>query len=478
MYFSQNAQKQPEARHCEHRGGNGRGDCGHPDIKPTTQTATGGIAVSVSTAADAFGVATRATTTMDIHTIDRGLASYAYGSVSTAASASGEGAYASTVTNVGMIGADIGYVSSIDTVSDTGAVMTTTTSFAGINLKFDLPGCVGGVQSANDVKANTSRPASDGNVAEFKVNADARGDNTSVTVNADATAMDIGFASSTVSAVVAASSTSTYLLFEGTKRDEKIDGTRGTDLIYGGRGDDTINGLNGDDWLFGDRGSDKLTGGSGSDTIFGGNDDDTITGGDGNDWIFGGDDKDELDGGAGDDLLLGEEGGDVLRGGVGNDVLWGGEGRDRLFGNDGSDVFRLGAPRGDDDDTYTGGAGADFYQIVDRFDDDVILDFSVRDGDRLVLDGETESCLVSMHRSSCDLDDLEIKFGSGASASTLLLDEFFKVNSGIIAFSKSVGISLADVSWLYQAIFHEGSNAVLDQAEANFTFGHLLATLD
>lgn len=478
MYFSRNAQKQPEARHCDHLGRHGRGDCGHPDIKPTMQTATGGIAVSVSTAADAFGVATRATTTVDMHTIDRGLASYAYGSVSTVASASGDGAYASTVTSVEMIGADIGYVSSIDTVSNTGAVMTTTTSFAGINLKFDLPGCVGGVQSTSDVKANTSRPVSDGNVAEFKVNADARGDDTSVSVNADATAMDIGFASTTVSAVAAASSTSTYLLFQGTKRADKIDGTNSTDLIFGGRGDDTIKGLNGDDWIFGEGGKDRLTGGSGSDTIFGGSDDDTIAGGDGDDWIFGGDDEDDLDGGTGNDLLLGGDGKDVLRGGDGQDILWGGEGRDRLFGNNGSDVFRLGASRGDDDDTYTGGAGADFYEIVDRFDDDVILDFSVREGDRLVLDGEMESYRVSMHRSSCDVDDLEIAFGSGTSASTLLLDEFFKVNSGIIAPSKSVGISQADGARLYQAIFHEGSNSVLDQAEANFIFGHLLAALD
>ena len=205
MYCSRNAQKQTEARQCEPRGGNGRGDCGHPDIKPTTQTATGGIAVSISTAADAFGDATRATTTVDIHTIDRGLASYAYGSVNTVASASGAGAYASAVTSVEMIGADIGSVHSVDTVSDTGAVMTTTTSFAGINIKFDLPGCTDGVQFTNDVKANTSKPVSDGNLAEFKVNADARGDNTSVSVNADATAMDIGFASTTVSAVAAAS---------------------------------------------------------------------------------------------------------------------------------------------------------------------------------------------------------------------------------------------------------------------------------
>lgn len=458
--------------------GNGCGPRAPATPKPVSITAAGGIAVTVTAGADAFGKATQATAIVDMHVVDRGLASFAYGSVTATAAAAGGGAFASTVTTVGLTGADLGMVSSVDTISQDGSAMTTTTAFAGIDLKFELPGPEGKIVYSNGMRNGSSAPSMSGNLALFQVDADAHGPNTSLDVKVDAIALEGIFSSTTVAATAAVSNTLTYLRFSGSQRNDTLDGGGGADLILGGKGDDTIRGMAGDDWLFGEKGDDKLSGGAGNDTLFGGDGRDTMIGADGDDWLFGGDDKDDLDGGGGNDLLFGGDGNDVLRGGDGNDVLSGGEGRDSLSGNAGNDVFRLGASCGDDDDTYTGGAGADFYRIVGQFDDDMITDFSLAGGDQLVLDGDMGDQSVSMRRANGDADDLEITFGRGSGASSLLLDEFFRSNPGVIAVSRSANLSRADIATLYQAIFHEGPNAVLAQSDISFVFGDLLAPLD
>ena len=97
----------------------------------------------------------------------------------------------------------------------------------------------------------------------------------------------------------------------GTDKNETLNGTSGTDMIFGLGGKNTINGN------------------AGNDLLCGGNSNDTINGGDGNDFI---------DGQRGDDTLTGGNGDDLLRGGLGNDTLTGGSGADSFGGGAGSDT--------------------------------------------------------------------------------------------------------------------------------------------
>lgn len=99
---------------------------------------------------------------------------------------------------------------------------------------------------------------------------------------------------------------------------------------------------------------------------------DNFTGGAGTDSIDGGLGNDTLSGAAGNDSLIGNDGNDSLLGGLGNDVLTGGLGNDWMSGDQGND-------------TLTGGAGADkFYGYVGGGIDRV-TDFSLSEGDRVVL---------------------------------------------------------------------------------------------
>jgi len=439
-------------------------------------TTSGGILVAVTAGADAFGVATLASAVVDMHVIDRGLASYAYGDLTVAASASGSDGFASTAATVSFIGADLGAVTSIDLRAENGSAMSTTVAFAGVDFKFDTPDLSGGIVYSQDSRSSNPLVAN-GNIAVFDVNVDARGDNTVADVRADAIALQGMYSSTTVAATAAVSASLTYQSISGSDRSDRLDGTRLIDLMRGGRGDDRLQGLDGDDWLFGQGGDDRLSGGAGHDTLLGGADQDTLIGADGEDWLFGGNGKDDLDGGQGDDVLFGDGGNDILRGGEGNDLLCGGNGRDSLSGNGGSDVFRLGGACGDGDDIYTGGTGADRYWISDQFDDDVICDFSVVGGDRLVLDDGVSDGIASMQRVRADIDDLEIRFGHGSTASTLVLDEFFRLNPGIAGGSRVGSLSASDVETIYHAIVYDSSGALLGETEIRFVFGDMLASL-
>jgi RTX calcium-binding nonapeptide repeat (4 copies) len=96
----------------------------------------------------------------------------------------------------------------------------------------------------------------------------------------------------------------------GTDRNETLNGTAGTDMIFGLAGKNTLNGNAGDDLLCG------------------GNSNDTLNGGDGNDILDGQNGSDHLDGGAGNDILRGQLGSDTLTGGSGADFFSGGPGND------------------------------------------------------------------------------------------------------------------------------------------------------
>jgi Ca2+-binding RTX toxin-like protein len=79
---------------------------------------------------------------------------------------------------------------------------------------------------------------------------------------------------------------------------------------------------------------------------------DTLTGAIGNDWINGDDGDDSVSGDNGNDLLLGGSGADVLDGGNGNDTL-------------------------------TGGTGADKFTNATGVTTDIIIDFSIAEGDQI-----------------------------------------------------------------------------------------------
>lgn len=111
----------------------------------------------------------------------------------------------------------------------------------------------------------------------------------------------------------------------------------------------------------------------------GGNGADTLVGGALADTLFGREGDDDLDGGVGADLLDGGGGADILRGGEGRDQLRGGDGEDRLIGGAGND------------DMY-GGAGADLFEFdMGGVQQDRIIDFSIAEGDRMVVRGVTSN---------------------------------------------------------------------------------------
>jgi serralysin len=154
---------------------------------------------------------------------------------------------------------------------------------------------------------------------------------------------------------------------------ENADGGWGSDRITGNAGANFIRAMDGADIVSGGGGADDLNGNVGTDTV---------NGDDGDDWVRGGRDNDLVQGGAGNDPHVnGNLGDDAVYGGAGNDTLYGGQGGDRLFGDDGADLLS-----GDlGDDTLTGGAGADRFVMRAGGGVDWIADFSVLQGDRVVL---------------------------------------------------------------------------------------------
>lgn len=144
----------------------------------------------------------------------------------------------------------------------------------------------------------------------------------------------------------------------GTESDDEIRGGVGRDTIAGGAGRDLIYGNKGDDVIYGNLDADVVYGGQGADLVFGGQGDDVV---------YGNLDSDVIYGNMGSDTLFGGQGDDVLYGGSGDDVLFGGSGNDTLYGNKGADRFVIGA-----------NAGVD-----------TIQGFSLSQGDRLDLGGQS-----------------------------------------------------------------------------------------
>jgi len=184
-------------------------------------------------------------------------------------------------------------------------------------------------------------------------------------------------------------------LLRGYGGNDLLAGVGGGDTIFGGTGDDVIfadlpptaRGVatSGPSYLRGEEGDDYIQGGTSFDDINGNQGNDTASGGAGNDWVVGGKDHDLLFGDAGDDIVWGNLGNDTLDGGDGNDQIRGGQGDDIVNGGAGNDY--VSGDRGND--TITGGAGADIFHDSQDAGIDRVLDFSLADGDKVMLDPGT-----------------------------------------------------------------------------------------
>ena len=104
-----------------------------------------------------------------------------------------------------------------------------------------------------------------------------------------------------------------------------------------------------------------------------------------------------LEGGDLDDYINGKKGNDVITGYDGNDVLLGNKGRDQLYGLSGDDYLSGGAG----DDFLEGGEGADVFALSQG--NDQIIDFSLRDGDKIFIQGEYVSEFVMTYSDSGSL---------------------------------------------------------------------------
>jgi Ca2+-binding RTX toxin-like protein len=156
--------------------------------------------------------------------------------------------------------------------------------------------------------------------------------------------------------------------------------------LDGGAGADTISGGGGPSYLRGGDGGDFITGGAGFDDINGNAGDDTITGGaNGNDWLLGGQGADSITGNLGADLIYGNMGDDTLAAGDGGSTLLGGQDNDVIRGGKGDDW--ISGDRGSD--TISGGLGADTFHAFSGSGVDIVTDFHIAEGDRVVLDPGT-----------------------------------------------------------------------------------------
>jgi Ca2+-binding RTX toxin-like protein len=225
--------------------------------------------------------------------------------------------------------------------------------------------------------------------------------------------------------------------------DNRITGSGEANRLDGGAGDDTLNGGDGDDWIAGGIGIDSMNGGLGLDTVdfthtgadadfdlsasladFGGGIVETMVGfenvvaGAGDNTITGDDLDNRLEGGAGDDTITGGAGDDWIAGGTGIDALYGGTGFNNTvdfthtnadatydlqndvadFGNGIVEIMQgfenVVAGGGDNiligtvwDNRLVGGGDDTFVFVGDNFGDDVVVDFSSDDAEKIDLSG-------------------------------------------------------------------------------------------
>lgn len=237
----------------------------------------------------------------------------------------------------------------------------------------------------------------------------------------------------------------------GRTGEDVLIGGEGNDRLSGGADNDALSGGAGNDKMFGGSGDDLLSGGEGNDRLRGGSGDDMLSGGDGDDRMNGGSGDDTIDGGAGNDRIRDGFGNDEITGGEGDDRINTRWGNDTVDGGDGDDIIRSRSDAGepeiaqetdatqvhpdqpfnDADDVLTGGGDADRFVFrldinaraeiaalhvndngridwmgvagendnvhdhwVDSIGNDTITDFSMDDGDTIIIRGHTTNAIV------------------------------------------------------------------------------------
>ena len=164
------------------------------------------------------------------------------------------------------------------------------------------------------------------------------------------------------------SSNGDSILYGNLDNDVIIGSATGDTTAYGGQGDDTMIGGAGDDLFYGNAGNDSIVAGGGEDTVFAGQGDDTVIGN-----------------GAGKNLIYGNLGADSIVAGTNGDTVFGGQGNDSIYAVNGGDDVLLGnldddllfVGDADGEDTLTGGAGNDTFEInITTSGDHRITDFT------------------------------------------------------------------------------------------------------
>ena len=190
----------------------------------------------------------------------------------------------------------------------------------------------------------------------------------------------------------------------------QMPGTTGADIIVGNELGNVIAAGDSDDRASGGIGSDTITGDAGNDTLQGNIGSDNVSGGVGNDVVLGGQDGDVLQGNTDADYVSGDKGNDTVLGGQGNDTVYGGESNDYVSGDLGADIVRGGQGNdmllggaGNDfvsgdrgNDTLSGGVGADIFHGFGAGEGDLVIDFNLAEGDRVMLDTGTVYTLAQV----------------------------------------------------------------------------------
>ncbi len=242
----------------------------------------------------------------------------------------------------------------------------------------------------------------------------------------------------------------------GSQFADTLNGDMAANRLYGGGGADYLWGRGGNDSIFGDDGTDTLSGAEGNDVLIGGAGADQHDGGDGSDLVvFEGQaavivdlltPQNNRNDAAGDTFVFvegfsGSDLGDGFYGNTDANLFYGQGGNDALVGRGGNDVLVAGA--GDDfvnggtglDQMY-GGAGADRFVFGKGDGADLILDFSLAEGDQI-------QCMAALFRTAQSPSAIVQQYGS-LSGGNAVLD----FGSG----DKVTLVGVSTLSGLWQAI--------------------------